>query len=169
MLRVKILESVGNDPYAYLPYTVKENERPEDIAYYYYGSTEYIWLVMLSNKMIDPYFEWPLSENELFRSIAKKYRSRALADMNQTYLSDIEVFHWTMNDSRTANIEYYQMGDLKMSPDTYRLNIVPLDGWEPIRIYDEEVSRNEDMRNIQLLNNTYLKIADANIKRLLSE
>lgn len=169
MLRVKILDNVKNDPYAFLPYTVKEGERPEDIAFYYYGSTEYLWLVFLSNKIVDPYFEWPLSEREFFLSLAKKYRPRALADLNQTYLSDIDVFHWTMNESRTANIEYYKNGSLKMSADSFALANISVSGWSPVRIFDEETDRNEGMRNIQLLNSTYVKAADANIKSLLNE
>ncbi|AGR47784.1 baseplate wedge subunit [Sinorhizobium phage phiM7] len=169
MLRVKILDKVKHDPYAYLPYTVKEGERAEDIAFYYYGSTEYIWLVFLSNKIIDPYFEWPLSENELFLSLAKKYRARAMADMNQTFMTDFEVFNWTMNEARTANIEYYQNGNLKMTPDTYSLSNIALEGWQPIRIFDVENERNENMRNIQLLNNSYAKLADDNIRNLLND
>lgn len=169
MLRVKILEGVENDPYAYLPYTVKEGERPEDIAYYYYGSVEYLWLVFLSNKVIDPYFEWPLSESDLFASIAKKYRDRALADMNKTYMSDMEIFHWSMNETRTKNIAFYEKDGLRMSPDSYALADITLDGWQPVRIFDDENRRNESMRNIQLLNSTYVKTADKNLKELLKD
>lgn len=168
MFRIKILEKVKNDPYAYLPYTVKEGERAEDIAYYYYGSTDYVWLVWLSNKMIDPYFEWPLSEQEFFASMVKKYRPFALADLNQTYLTDYEIFNWTMNDTRQANIEYYERNGVRMSRDTYALSNITLDGWNPIRIFDVETDRNENMRNIQLLNSNYSKIADSNMKDLLN-
>lgn len=167
MLRVKILDKVKHDPYAYLPYTIKEGERAEDIAYYYYGSTEYVWLVWLSNKTIDPYFEWPLSESEFFAFIAKKYRNRAMADLNETFLTDYEVFNWTMNEERTANIEYYEKDGLKMTPDTYTLSDIPISGWLPVRIFDIEAERNEGMRNIQLLNNSYAKLADENMKDLL--
>ena len=169
MLRVRILDNVRNDPFAFLPYTIKEGERPEDIANLYYGSTEYLWLVFLSNKIIDPYFEWPLSESEMFQSLAKKYRPRALADLNQTYLPDIDVFHWTMNDSRNANIEYYEKDGLRMSADSYALANISISGWSPVRIFDEETERNESMRNIQLLNASYLKTADANLKALLNQ
>ena len=168
MLRVRILDYVNNDPYAFLPYTVKEGERPEDIAYYYYGSTEYIWVVFLSNKIIDPYFEWPLSEDEFYRSLAKKYKDRALEDMNKTYMPDIEIYNWTMNETRTANIEYYEKDGIRMSPDTYSLMDITLDGWYPVRIFDVENERNENMRNIQLLNSTYIKTADKNIKAPVS-
>lgn len=169
MLRVKILDKVKHDPYAYLPYTVKEGERAEDIAYYYYGSTEYVWLVWLSNKTIDPYFEWPLSEQEFFLSLAKKYRPRAMEDLNEDFMTDHEVFAWTMNEARTANIEYYENNGMRMSRDTYTLSNIPLDGWQPVRIFDIEYERNESMRNIQLLNSNYKKLADDNIRNLLND
>ena len=167
LMRVKILDNVKHDPYAYLPYTIKEGEKAEDIAFLYYGSTEYVWLVWLSNKTVDPYFEWPLSEQEFFLSMVKKYRAQALSDLNQVYLSDYEIFNWTMNDTRIANIEYYENGGLRMSRDSYSLANIAIDGWSPVRIFDAENARNEDMRNIQLLNNNYVKLADANIKLLM--
>jgi len=35
------LKSVQTNPYLFLPYTIKDNERPEDVAQFYYGSTDY--------------------------------------------------------------------------------------------------------------------------------
>lgn len=168
-LRVKIIEGLRSDPYAFLPYTVKEGERPEDIAYYYYGSVDYVWIVFLSNNILDPYFEWPLSENEFFHSLAKKYKDAAKEDLGVDYLSDIDVFHWTMNEMRTANILYYEKDGVHISPDTYRLGLVELTGWSPIRIFDAELRNNENMRNIQLLSNTYLNVAEKNIRDLLRD
>ncbi len=169
MLRMKILDNVKNDPYAFLPYTVKEGERAEDIAQLYYGSTEYVWLVWLSNKTIDPYFEWPLSEHDLFMSIAKKYRNRAEESLNREKMNDYEVFDWAMNETITSNIEYYEKDGIRISPDTYRLNIVDLTGWNAVRVFDVENERNESNRNIQMLNQNYLRIADENLKTMLGE
>lgn len=169
MMRVKILDSVKHHPYAYLPYTVKEGERAEDIAHLYYGSTEYVWLVWLSNKTVDPYFEWPLSENEFFASLVKKYKTLAMEDTGETWLSDHDIFNWTMNEATNANIAYYQNGDLKMSADTYQLSNIPIEGWDAVRFFDVEFERNENMRNIQLLNNNLVRIVDQNIKILLKE
>jgi hypothetical protein len=166
---MKILDGVRNDPYAFLPYTIKEGEKAEDIAYLYYGSTEYVWLVWLSNKTVDPYFEWPLSEHDLFKSIAKKYKTRAQDALNRDTMNAYEIFDWTMNETITSNIEYYEKDGVRISPDTYHLNVVDLSGWQAVRVFDVEHDRNESMRNVQLLNNSYLRVADENLKIMLGE
>jgi len=43
-------------------YTVPEGERITTVAYDYYGSVDYAWLIMISNQLIDPYFQWPMTE-----------------------------------------------------------------------------------------------------------
>ena len=71
--RVKIIEDLENNPYAFLPYTIKDDDRAEDIAYYYYGDQNKVWLVYLANKIIDPYTQWPLSNENFEKSMLKKY------------------------------------------------------------------------------------------------
>jgi len=77
--RVKINENLLVDPYAFLPYTVSGEDRPEDVAYYYYGDQNKVWLVYLANNIIDPYTQWPLSNSNLDKTLDKKYYKPALA------------------------------------------------------------------------------------------
>lgn len=71
--RVKIIETLRQDPYAFLPYTVKDGDRPEDIAYYYYGDMGKVWMVYLANNIIDPYTQWPMSNDNLAKTLTAKY------------------------------------------------------------------------------------------------
>ena len=82
--RVKIVEDLQSDPYAFLPYTIKGDDRAEDIAYYYYGDQNKVWLVYLANKIIDPYTQWPLSNENFDKSMLKKYDKsvKVFADIN---------------------------------------------------------------------------------------
>jgi hypothetical protein len=91
--------SISN-PYLFLPYTVSEEDRPEDIAYYYYGSTEYTWLVLLANNIIDPYHQWPLKEDDFNKYLIKKYQQ-------QSGVSGYAVVDWTKNETIDDNIIYY--------------------------------------------------------------
>lgn len=71
--RVKIIEDLRADPYAFLPYTIKEGDRAEDVARYYYGDENRVWMVYLSNNIVDPYTQWPLSNSDLEKTVLKKY------------------------------------------------------------------------------------------------
>lgn len=171
-IRTKIIDFFYNDPYSFLPYTIIENQKPEDVAYYYYGSTDYVWLVILSNKILDPFFEWPLSENNFFKSISKKYRDKAIESTNNKDITDYEIYYWTMSSKTTDNILYYynENKDLNMSVDTYKFTSKEdREGYIPMRIYDEELKNNEKNQNIYLLNKQYLNIAEQNLQDLLND
>lgn len=77
--KAKIMELLATDPYAILPYTVKEDERPEDVAYYYYGDQDKVWLVYLANNIIDPYSQWPMNDDNLYQTLLKKYASSTMS------------------------------------------------------------------------------------------
>lgn len=98
--RVRFIELARSNPYVFLPYTVKDNEKPEDIAYYYYGSTDYTWLVYLANNIIDPYSDWPLTNDNFNNFLINKYAA-------QSGKTGYEVVDWTQDQTRTDNILYY--------------------------------------------------------------
>lgn len=169
-IRLDILENVKSDPYAFLPYTIKDGERAEEVAYLYYGDPRYVWVVYLSNNIIDPYFDWPLDNNQFEQTLAKTYAARALAaDANNVGWQ--AVVNWTQSTSITSNIVYYR----RISDPTVRMNKDGIefvtDGadWVAVRVYDDEFEKNELRRNIQLLNKEYVSIAERNLTRLLNE
>jgi hypothetical protein len=98
--RNRVLPPSITNPYLFLPYTITDEDRPEDIAYYYYGSTDYTWLVLLANNMIDPYHDWPLKDEDFHKYIIKKYEKLS-------GLKGYEVIDWTKNENIDANIAYY--------------------------------------------------------------
>lgn len=97
--RNQFVKMVTSNPLIYLPYTVKEGERPEDIANFYYGSTDYTWLVYISNNIIDPYHEWPMSEQDFKNYLIEKYGEAS-------GLVGEDVVDWTREDN-DENIVYY--------------------------------------------------------------
>lgn len=98
--RNTFLKSVSNNPMLYLPYTVKQNERAEDVAQFYYGSVDYVWLVYMANQIIDPYYEWPMDEETFNKYLIAKYGevSGETGD---------DVVDWTKEEGNDENIVYY--------------------------------------------------------------
>lgn len=78
--RVKINDTLLNNPYLFLPYTVNNDDRPEDVAYYYYGDVNKVWLVYLANNIVDPYTQWVLKNDDFEKTIRKKYAIHAVAE-----------------------------------------------------------------------------------------
>ncbi len=99
--RVKFLKESLDNPYAFLPYTVKEGERAEDIAYHYYGDANYAWLVYLANDIIDPYNEWPMDEHTFNEYLISKY------EVQSGGKKGYDVIAWTQDETNPDNIAYY--------------------------------------------------------------
>jgi hypothetical protein len=72
---IRFKEAVNRAKVSFYPYIIKEGQRPDHIAYDYYDDSRYAWLVLLSNQVIDPYYQWPLSSNQFNDVIIKKYGS----------------------------------------------------------------------------------------------
>ena len=94
--RNTLMRNLQTNPLVFLPYTVKEGEKPEDIANFYYGSTDYTWLVYLSNNIVDPYHQWPKSELELQDYIIDKYS-------DESGRSGQDVIDWAQEENE-ANV-----------------------------------------------------------------
>lgn len=161
--RVDFTQTSLADPYLFLPFTIQEGEKPEDVAYYYYGDVKYTWLVYLSAGVIDPYKDWPLDNQQFHSYIIKKYAVLADATGNV-------VLNFTQNTNLTRNILYYKNvndGTI-ISKDSYTLdpNIVQGD-WRAIRIYEYESELNESKRVISLIDERYKEQAEKELKELL--
>ena len=76
-------------------YAVKDGETPEMVAERIYGSPSFHWIVLLFNEIIDPYLEWPMSDNQLIDYLDKKYPGKALFLLNETgnFLEDEIVLY----------------------------------------------------------------------------
>ena len=53
--------------------TVEDGERLDQVAYRMHGKAEYDWIIVLVNNLIDPQFDWPMSDNVLRKYSEEKY------------------------------------------------------------------------------------------------
>jgi hypothetical protein len=98
--RSKVRDDLLSDPYIFLPYTVREGEKPETISELYYGTVDDTWLVLLANNITDPYYEWPMDEEQFNQYFIDKYSEISGR-------TGIDVLRWGQDETRTDNIIYY--------------------------------------------------------------
>tara|TARA_R100000008_G_C3568435_1_gene160546 strand:+ start:601 stop:1110 length:510 start_codon:yes stop_codon:yes gene_type:complete len=135
---VKLNKLIKGDAFALLNYAVKDGESPDTVAYNYYDDPSYAWLVLLSNNIIDPYFEWPLSVYDFNQFIKKKYGSIAAAQ------------------ATTMHCEH-KTKDLTVSADSLTVsNGVSSSDYDAIDAYTYWDRVNENRRFIKLVNRSYL-------------
>jgi len=73
--RITLLDVASANPYIYYPYEITSDERAEQFSNRYYSDSYQSWILYISNKIVDPYYEWYLSQEQFKNFIVKKYGS----------------------------------------------------------------------------------------------
>lgn len=100
--RTKILDAVYSNPFVYYPYDMIEGDRADRIAEDYYNDPYASWLIYHSNKIIDPYFDWHMTNEEFNRYISKKYGSISVAQQKTKFFR----VDWA-DDDQNISTSYY--------------------------------------------------------------
>lgn len=69
----------------FYPYTIRDYDRADNLSENYYDSPEYTWLIWMTNDMIDPYYDYPLSDDDFDAYVTDKYGSIAQANRKIKY------------------------------------------------------------------------------------
>jgi hypothetical protein len=71
--RVKLRSGIRSGAFLFDNYDVKDGERPEDIAFKWFGDAEYHWVILMTNNVTDRYYQWPLSQPQFAEHLTDKY------------------------------------------------------------------------------------------------
>ena len=83
LFRIGIIKDVmENNVNAYYYYIIKDGDRPEILAEQIYGDAQAHWIILYTNNIYDPYYDWPMDDRTFEKYIIKKYGSLAWAKTN---------------------------------------------------------------------------------------
>jgi hypothetical protein len=71
--RVKLRSGIRSGSFLFDNYDVQDGERPEDVAYKWFGDAEYHWIILMTNNVTDRYYQWPLSQPQFQEHLTDKY------------------------------------------------------------------------------------------------
>ena len=71
--RVKLRASIKSGGMLFDRYDVKEGEKPEDVAYKWFGDAELHWVILMTNNVTDRYYGWPMNQAQFAEFLADKY------------------------------------------------------------------------------------------------
>jgi hypothetical protein len=72
-IRLQIKEIVQKNVADSVPYIIQDGEYLETLAYLVYGNVEYYWIIAYMNNIVDPIYDWVLSQKELQTYVTHKY------------------------------------------------------------------------------------------------
>jgi len=152
--RFSVANFVRNSAVTFDEYYVQDGERPDTVAYDYYDDQTLDWLILLTNEIHDPYYEWPLSYEQFRSYLRQKYTSVEYAQSN--------VHHYEQILQEQQNI--IENGFQRIIPEktlvvdytTYVSLTAPQR--KIVSIFDYEEKLNDERRQIYLIDLNYLQI-----------
>jgi len=120
--RVKLRSVIRSSSMIFDTYDVKDGERPEDVAFKWFGDAELHWVILMTNNVIDRYYDWPMNQVQFAEFLTDKYGAgsedaihhyEVTRDSGRTtgqgpndYSHKVEVNSDTDNASSISNREY---------------------------------------------------------------
>ena len=152
--RPKIKEFILGNPNVIYDYVIKDGERPDIIANAYYGDSNFVWLIFLANNIVDPYYDWPLTQEQFKDFIIDKYGSVETAKST--------IKHYKHKTKGTI-----------ITKETYDLNATMLkivaSDYQSVDVYKFEDEANEAKRSIKLIDARLATSAFAKLREAMIE
>ena len=150
VIKTKILAN----PTLIYDYTIQDGQRPDQIADAYYGNVNFVWLVFLVNNIVDPYYDWPLTQNQFKEYIIDKYGSVELAKST--------IKHYVPKTKGTV-----------ITKETFDLNATMLkivaSDYQSVDVYKFEDEANEAKRLIKLIDSRLATDAFSKLRNAMIE
>lgn len=89
-------------------YIVKEGETAQMLAQDFYGDPNLFWVLMNLNDVIHPWFDWPMSYNDLIRYTVSKYELAQDSDVFNTAYYGFDDNWYAANRLVEALLDYPQ-------------------------------------------------------------
>ena len=150
MVKAKIKNIIQNDIVNYFSYSIPESERPDITAFKIYGDVKFTWLIFLINNIHDPLFDWPLNSREFGNYVKNKYGSLAAAKNTIHHYEEIV----RTRTEATGTTDPIPEATIEVDVTTY--NDLDAAIRNIVYCYNWEVDRNEDKRNIKLIDRRYV-------------
>ena len=152
--RVKLRALTKSGGMLFDKYDVKENEKPEDVAYKWFGDAELHWVILMTNNVTDRYYGWPLNSVQFAEFLTDKYGAG-----NEDAIHHYEVTQDSGRTSGRGPSDYSHL--VEVNSDT--------DNASSISNREYEERDQDSKRQIQLLNKSLLGDFIAEFDRLIAE
>ena len=71
--RVKQRSAIKDGQFIFDNYDVVEGEKPEDVAYKWFGDAQLHWVILMTNNVLDRYYDWPMNQAQFAEFLTDKY------------------------------------------------------------------------------------------------
>ena len=164
--RGKIRDDFFENAVAFGRYSIRGDDRPDNVAKELYGDSSLDWVILLSNNMVSVRDEWPMRSGELQRYLNDKYSSDHL----------VSIKHYETKEIRNAaNIKVLEEGQIVDEGFTFTYSLgginATLSGsnvMTSVSNYEYEVNKNDNKRTIHFLRQNYLQTIMEDMRTIMT-
>ena len=160
--RAVVRDDVFNEVTNFEKYSVEGDERPDKVAYDFYGDSGLDWIILTTNNIIHVRDEWPMSNRDFLTYLNEKYTSEELSN----------VHHYETREIRDESNTLIQPAGVRVKSD-YSVTYVENDtvktesSIKMLTFLEHETNLNDAKRNINILKPDYVEIFLRDIKEIM--
>ena len=160
--RAVMRDDVFNQVIAFEKYSVQGDERPDQIAYDFYGDSGLDWVILTTNNMIHVRDEWPMGQQDFLTYSNEKYTAQELSNVHH-YETKI------VRDSRGRLIQPEGLIVPEGHSVTFLDNGVlrTESSLTLVSFLDHETNLNDNKREINILRSEFLTIFLDDVKNIM--
>ena len=150
--RVRTRAIIDDSIVLFEKYDVVNGEKPEDIAFKWFGDAQLHWVILMTNNITDRYYQWPMNDAQFAEFLADKYD-------NPDAIHHYEIPKSSGNTSSQGPNDYSHLVEVNSDTD----NAVSVS----FREYEERLQ--DKYRSIKLLNQRFLSDFLEEFDKLIKE
>ena len=144
--RAVLREDVFGNVVNFTKYSVQGDERPDQVAYDFYGDAALDWVILTTNNIIHVRDEWPMGNQDFLTYLNGKYSAEQLSN----------VHHYETKEIRDTRNNLIQPAGLKVESNhsityTNRGSLFTESSITQVTFLEHETNLNDEKRNINIL------------------
>ena len=152
--RVKQRNAVASGQFIYDTYDVVNGEKPEDIAYKWFGDAQLHWVILMTNNITDRFHQWPMTQPQFDEFLTDKYGAG-----NEDAVHHYEITKSSGKTSSSGPNDFSHL--VEVNSDT--------DNASSISNREYEERQQDKYRSIKLLNQQFLSDFLEEFNKLIKE
>tara|TARA_B100001113_G_C20972064_1_gene562256 strand:+ start:205 stop:879 length:675 start_codon:yes stop_codon:yes gene_type:complete len=157
-----IRDDIFDEITAFTEYSVEGDERPDQVAYNFYGDSGLDWVILTTNNIIHVRDEWPMGQQDFSTYLNQKYTNEQLSN----------IHHYETKIIRDSNGKLIQPEGL-IVPEGHSITF--LDNGvlrtesklTSFSFLQHESNLNDEKRNINILNKEFLSLFFDNFEDIM--
>ena len=157
-----IRDDIFDEITAFTKYSVEGDERPDQVAYNFYGDSGLDWVILTTNNIIHVRDEWPMGQQDFLTYLNQKYTNEQLSN----------IHHYETKIIRDSNGKLIQPEGL-IVPEGHSITF--LDNGvlrtesklTSFSFLQHESNLNDEKRNINILNKEFLSLFFDNFEDIM--